>query len=200
MPPPEEKRMDTDKELTTQRGFPFFPVGHNDQQRIDYVNGLKVIDSGTEAEYDMISRLAAIHFHMPIVTISLVDAERQWFKSHLGLAVCETARNLAFCNYTVLSDQIFEVLDASKDPRFQANPLVTGELSIRYYCGFPIVIKQFTVGAFCLISDTPRAEPLGDEDREFGMNCAKIIAKMLEKRKLLRESVTTFEQLLRVAE
>ncbi len=190
--------MITDNDLATLPGFPFFPVGDNDEQRIDYVNGLNVIDSATEAEYEMISRLAAIHFHMPIVTISLVDAERQWFKSHLGLAACETARNLAFCNYTVLSDQIFEVLDASQDPRFRANPLVTGELSIRYYCGFPIVIKQFTVGAFCLISDTPRPQPLSDEDREFGMNCAKIIARMLEKRKLLRESVTKIGALLRV--
>lgn len=185
-----------DTSLDAMQGYPFYPVGPKDQERVEYLSGLKVLDSNTEVEYEMICRLAAIHFHMPIVTISLVDSERQWFKSHLGLTACETTRDLAFCNYTVLSDKVFEVLDATKDARFRENPLVTGELSIRYYCGFPIILNGYAVGAFCLISTVPRETPLSVDDREFGMNCARIVARMLEKRKLLRESVNRIEQFL----
>lgn len=184
------------EEIATMQGYPFFPVGVDDQKRIEFLHGLKVLDSNTEVEYEMVCRLAAIHFQMPIVNISLVDAERQWFKSHLGLSACETSRDLAFCNYTVLSDQIFEVLNATEDVRFRNNPLVTGELSIRYYCGFPIVMCGYTVGAFCLISNQPRLAPLTEEDREFGTNCANIVARMLEKRKLLRDSVVNLERFL----
>ena len=175
--------MQTDQTIDTEpQRYPFFPVGVNDQQRIEFLHGLKVLDSTTEVEYEMVCRLAAIHFDMEIVNISLVDAERQWFKSHLGLSACETSRDVAFCNYTVLSDQIFEVLDASQDIRFQDNPLVKGELSIRYYCGFPIVISGYTVGAFCLISSSARKDPLTAIEREFGTHCAALVARMLEKR------------------
>lgn len=184
------------KLLEDMQSYPFFPVGVDDQERIEVLRGLKVLDTNTEAEYEMVCRLAATHFDMPIVNISLVDADRQWFKSHLGLSACETSRDVAFCNYTVLSDQIFEVLDASQDIRFCNNPLVTGTLSIRYYCGFPIVIGGHTVGAFCLISNQSKATGLGQADREFGTNCAGIVAQMLEKRRLLRDSVVKMEQLL----
>lgn len=182
--------------MESMQCYPYFPVGADDQQRIDFLHGLKVLDSSREAEYDMVCRLAALHFHVPIVNISLVDAERQWFKSHLGLSACETSRDVAFCNYTVLSDQVFEVLDATLDTRFKDNPLVTGDLSIRYYCGFPIVMGPYTIGAFCLISDVARSVHLDADGLEFGENCARIISKMLEKRKLLRDSVVNLERYL----
>lgn len=184
------------KLLEDMQSYPFFPVGVDDQERIEVLRGLKVLDTNTEAEYEMVCRLAAIHFDMPIVNISLVDADRQWFKSHLGLSACETSRDVAFCNYTILSDQIFEVLDASQDIRFSNNPLVTGALAIRYYCGFPIVIGGHSVGAFCIISNQPKSIGLGQADREFGTNCADIVARMLEKRRLLRDSVVKMEQFL----
>jgi diguanylate cyclase len=188
------------EEVAAMQGYPFFPVGLDDEKRIEYLRGLKVLDSNTEVEFEMVCRLAVIHYQMPIVTISLVDSDRQWFKSHLGLSACETSRDVAFCNYTVLSDQVFEVLDATQDARFQNNPLVTGELSIRYYCGFPIVMGGYTVGAFCLISNHPRSAPLTEEDREFGTNCANIVARMLEKRKLMRDSVVSLERFLSAAD
>ncbi|HSG53096.1 MAG TPA: PAS domain-containing protein [Rheinheimera sp.] len=91
-----------------------------------------------------------------MVLISLVDSDRQWFKSKQGLDACETGRGISFCGHAILTDSIFEVSDAQQDPRFADNPLVTGAPFIRFYAGAPLKVFGYNIGTFCLISATPR--------------------------------------------
>lgn len=107
-----------------------------------------------------------IYFQTPMAAISLVDVERQWFKSKFGLDVQETHRNHAFCAYTVMPEnpEVFVVVDAQLDHRFCGNPLVTGEPRIRFYAGAALVVGGVRVGSLCIIDRIPRPD-FGMEDQ-----------------------------------
>lgn len=94
---------------------------------------------------------------MPIATISLVDADRQWFKGMCGLAVTETSRRVSFCGHAIHEQGVFYIPDALEDPRFSDNPLVTGEPRIRFYAGCPIYVPgNLAIGTLCVIDRRPR--------------------------------------------
>ena len=94
---------------------------------------------------------------MPIAVITLVDAERQWFKAKVGTEVCETGRDVSFCAHAILHDDIMVVPDAAADARFVDNPLVTGEPHIRFYAGAPLTLASgLRLGTLCLIDRAPR--------------------------------------------
>ena len=139
------------------------PKLENDQERIAFLNSLSIMDTSPDENLDRVVELCRSIFNVPVALVSLIDEERQWFKSIQGLDVCETSREVAFCNYTILADQIFEVLNAVEDPRFVANPLVTGEPYIRYYAGAPLVFDGNRLGSLCLI-DFEARPPLSPED------------------------------------
>lgn len=126
--------------------------------RLQRLRSLGVLDSAPEAIFDQSTKLAADLCQVPIALISLVDAQRQWFKSNFGLhGTTETARDVSFCSHACTSDALLEIVDASGDSRFAANPLVTGEPGIRFYAGAPIVMPQGErVGALCVIDRVPR--------------------------------------------
>lgn len=109
-------------------------------------------------EFDWLTALAAKMFDCPICLVSLVDLNRQWFKSAVGLAAPETHRNLAFCSYTVLEDSpdVFVVLNSLEDPRFCNNLLVTGPPFVIFYAGAPIILDGQKMGSFCIIDNKPR--------------------------------------------
>jgi diguanylate cyclase (GGDEF)-like protein len=118
---------------------------------------LDILDSGTEEAYDRVTRTAARLFEVPIALVSLVDANRQWFKSRCGLEACETRRDISFCGHTILSETPLVVEDASRDLRFSDNPLVIGEPSIRFYAGQPLETPDGSrIGTLCLIDRKPR--------------------------------------------
>lgn len=119
---------------------------------------LEVLDSEAESMFDDIARLAALICKTPIALLSLVDAERQWFKARVGLQAQETPRDMAFCAHAILQpDHLFTVGDASADPRFATNPLVTGDPGIRFYAGMPVVTELgHAVGTVCVIDRQPR--------------------------------------------
>ncbi|WP_404298360.1 EAL domain-containing protein [Halomonas sp.] len=115
-------------------------------------------DRGPDPVLDAITRLAAKHFDIPLVLVSLVDEKCQWFKSRVGLDALQTSRDVSFCAHAILGEGLFEVPDATRDPRFQSNPLVTGPPHIRYYLGVPLVTPDgFPIGTLCLIDSRPRA-------------------------------------------
>lgn len=116
-----------------------------------------LLDTPAHAHYDRIVRMAALLTDMPIALVSLLDENRQWFKSRIGLSVTETPRSWAFCNYTILENRIMIVEDATKDARFARNPLVTGNETIRFYAGVPLVDENdCRLGTLCVLDRVPR--------------------------------------------
>ncbi len=118
-----------------------------------------VLDTDFEERFDRLTRVAAAVFGTPISLISLIDKDRQWFKSSLGLDVRQTARDLSFCTHAIRHPDVFIVGDAKQDPRFRANPLVTGNPHIRFYAGAPLITgRGYALGTFCVIDREPRAD------------------------------------------
>jgi excisionase family DNA binding protein len=117
----------------------------------------RLLDTAADAHYDRLVRIAALVTNMPIALISLLDEQRQWFKSRIGLSVTQTPRSWAFCNYTILDNKIMVVEDATKDPRFEHNPLVIGYEAIRFYAGVPLVDEnECRLGTLCVLDRVPR--------------------------------------------
>ncbi|MGX5915585.1 sensor domain-containing phosphodiesterase [Aliidiomarina sp. Khilg15.8] len=132
-------------------------IPNNELERLDALLQTNLLDSLPESRFDRITRLAQSFFDVPIALVSLLDAERQWFKSKQGLSVTETHRDFSFCGHAILDSQISEVPDASKDPRFADNPLVTGAPFIRFYAGVPLYTDEgYAIGTLCIIDTKPR--------------------------------------------
>ncbi|UVK86258.1 sensor domain-containing diguanylate cyclase [Pseudomonas sp. B21-051] len=136
----------------------------NEATRIQALHGLKVLDSAPEERFDRLTRLAKRLFNVPIALVTLVDKDRQWFKSCVGLDVNETPRDVSFCGHAILQDELLLVPDAKQDKRFHDNPLVIGEPNIRFYAGYPLTVPNGNkMGTLCLIDTQPRE--LDDEER-----------------------------------
>ncbi|WGS52625.1 excisionase family DNA-binding protein [Paraburkholderia sp. D15] len=134
-----------------------FPAPANEALRLQAVAATGLVDTLEEDAFDEITKLAAQLFHTPISLLTLLTPERQWFKSHFGLAREETPRSWAFCNFTILDNEVFVVEDASADSRFARNPLVTGEPHMRFYAGIPVRdVQGYPLGSLCVIDRTPR--------------------------------------------
>ena len=135
------------------------PQPDNEAQRMARLRELMVLDSAAEPLFDSLARMASQACGVPMGLLSLVDAERQSFKAHVGLdGVSETPRDLAFCSHAIAQDTLFEVADATLDPRFAANPLVSGRPDIRFYAGAPLVLPGGErVGTLCVMDRQPRS-------------------------------------------
>jgi PAS domain S-box-containing protein len=132
-------------------------VPSNEQDRLKALLKLQILDTEPDATFDAVTSLAADLFQVPIVLVSLVDAQRQWFKSKQGLDVCQTDRKLAFCAHAILQPDIFVVEDALQDARFAENPLVCTVPNIRFYAGCPLITEQgYALGTLCIIDRSPR--------------------------------------------
>lgn len=126
-------------------------------QRLAALQRYAILDTAPEARFDRLTRLASMLFEAPIALVSLVDAERQWFKSSCGLAGSETPREWAFCAYAIEGTDVLVVPDATRDVRFRDNPLVTGTPHIRFYAGAPLITPDgFGLGTLCVIDHRPR--------------------------------------------
>lgn len=146
------------------------------------LDSYRIVDSIPEAAYNDIVRIASILCDTPIALVSLVDRDRQWFKASKGLAVNETSRDVAFCDHAIrVPDQLMHVPDARLDARFVDNPLVTGELGIRFYAGMPLVTPGgAAMGTICVIDNTPRE--LDARQREGLAALARLTMTLLEAR------------------
>ncbi len=140
---------------------PEFPA--NEQERLQALQSLGILDTESEERFDRLTRMARRMFRVPIALVSLVDTERQWFKSRAGLDAPETPRDISFCGHTILGDDIFVIVDARNDIRFADNPLVTGAPHIRFYAGAPLRdLKGYKLGTLCLIDTEPRSLDASD--------------------------------------
>jgi GAF domain-containing protein len=165
-----------------------YPISIDDARRVAFLNELAILDTHPDASLDRIVLQCRDVFDVETCLISLVDKDRQWFKSVVGLDVCETERDVAFCNYTILGDEVFEVCDASIHRDFYDNALVTGPPYIRYYAGAPIVYDGMALGSMCIIDSHPR-EPLTNIQRTVLTRFAEMVAREIRVQRLLRESV-----------
>jgi diguanylate cyclase (GGDEF)-like protein len=134
---------------------PSMPV--NENARINTLHSLNVLDTSAEERFDRLTRLAKRMFSVPIAVVSLVDTDRQWFKSCIGLSVSETSRDISFCGHAILGEGMFIVEDAQKDERFSDNPLVINAPFIRFYAGYPLRHADGSkLGTLCIIDTQPR--------------------------------------------
>jgi diguanylate cyclase (GGDEF)-like protein len=137
----------------------------NESARLDTLRALNILDTLPEERFDRLTRLAKRLFDVPIALVSLVDADRQWFKSCVGMAASETSRDVSFCAHALLDDEILMVPDTLADVRFHDNPLVTDNPNIRFYAGCPLTVPNGSkLGTLCLIDTKPRG--LDEEERE----------------------------------
>jgi DNA-binding response OmpR family regulator len=133
------------------------PLGEDEEQRLRALRALRLLDTEREERFDRYTRIAASLFDVPISLVSLVDRDRQWFKSRHGLEAAETPRDMAFCSHAILRDDVLLVPDALHDPRFADNPLTTGAPHVRFYAGVPLRPGGGqAVGTLCLIDHRPR--------------------------------------------
>jgi diguanylate cyclase (GGDEF)-like protein len=155
----------------------------NEQTRIAKIYGLRLLDTEREERFDRITRIATRIFDVPIALVTLVDANRQWFKSNEGLDVCETPRNVSFCGHAILDDRVLVVNDSLEDVRFHDNPLVVTDPKIRFYAGCPIKVESGEkVGTLCIIDRKPRK--FSQQDESILRDLAAIVESELETHKL----------------
>ena len=151
----------------------------DEEKRLQALRDMGILDTPAEERFDRLTRLAQRTFGVPIAAVSLIDADRQWFKSKQGLSASETPRDVSFCGHAIHSGDPFIVNDAAKDPRFADNPLVTGDPSIRFYAGWPLTAPDGSrVGTLCLIDSKPRE--FDAEQRRAFRDMAEMVQQQLE--------------------
>jgi diguanylate cyclase (GGDEF)-like protein len=128
----------------------------DEKHRLETLRSLDVLDTQAEERFDRLTRMAKRMFDVPIALVSLVDENRQWFKSCVGLSATETSREISFCGHTILGNEVFIIPNAIEDPRFFDNPLVLDAPNIRFYAGCPLTVNGHRLGTLCLIDQTPR--------------------------------------------
>lgn len=173
--------------------MPPAPRPYFEAERLQALRDYSVLDTAPEDSYDELAELASLICATPIALITLVDDQRQWFKARKGLGVQETPRDEAFCGYAILGPDPLVVSDASEDPRFADNPLVTGDPGIRFYAGAPLTIARgFALGTLCVIDRMPRTLTAAQ------LNALQALARQvvtnLELRRLTAQASTSPEQ------
>lgn len=173
----------------------------NESQRQKTLDSYRILDTTPEIAFDQLTQLAAKLLNVPIVLVSIIDSERQWFKSHHGLDATETPRNISFCGHVVAQNTPLVVKNASTDERFSDNPLVCGPLNIRFYAGFPLRTSEgHVLGTLCAIDHQPRE--LSSTEAEILFTLANEVMAQFELRKasiLLREEQAQLEAVLHAA-
>jgi len=164
----------------------------NEVGRIAALQKYAILDTDPKQSFDDLTLLASFVCKTPIVLISLVDEDRQWFKSRVGMDAKETSRDIAFCSTAILQSDVFVVSDALKDDRFRDNPLVVSDPHIRFYAGAPLINEDgYALGTLCVVDRAPRE--LAPDQKEALKALSRLVLAQLEFRRnlfLLKETLT----------
>ena len=166
-------------------------ISTNEAGRVAALQKYAILDSEPEQAFDDLTLLASYVCKTPIALISLIDEDRQWFKSKVGVSATETSRGIAFCSTAIQQPDLFVVPDTLQDERFRTNPLVVSEPNIRFYAGAPLINEDgYALGTLCVIDRTPRK--LG-ADQETGLKAlSRLVLMQMEFRRnliLLKEAL-----------
>jgi GAF domain-containing protein len=150
-------------------------IAQDERSRLETLRSLNILDTAAAERFDRLTRMAKRMFGVPIALVSLVDENRQWFKSCVGLSATETSRDISFCGHAILGDDVFAIPNALDDERFVDNPLVLNDPNIRFYAGCPLrVANGSKLGTLCIIDRKPRSLERDDID------ALKDLASMVE--------------------
>jgi hypothetical protein len=171
----------------------------NEKLRLQVLKSFDILDTLPEEEYDSITKIAAEICNTPIALVSLIDSDRQWFKSKYGLSANETSRDYAFCAHSILEpNKLLIVPDATKDPRFKDNPLTTNSPNVIFYAGAPLKTKDgYALGTLCVIDNKPR-ESLSEGQKSSLLALASQVVSQLELRKRNAILVATNKEIKRL--
>lgn len=166
----------------------------DEAQRLAALHATRLLGSAPEESFDRVTRTAARLLDVPIALVSLVDRERQWFKSRTGMEACETPRDISFCAHAILADEPMVVPDAARDARFVDNPLVTGSPQLRFYAGVPLYsAERKKIGTLCVMDRRPRE--IGPADLDALRDLARIVEQLIYSRQLAMAAQSLGEQL-----
>ncbi|HEY0393614.1 MAG TPA: ATP-binding protein [Candidatus Elarobacter sp.] len=169
------------------------PIPHAEERRLAALQEYDLLDTPSEPLFDAFTRLASSLCETPMSLITLIDTDRQWFKSAVGLELRQTAREIAFCAHTILGEGIFEIDDATADPRFADNPLVTGDPHIRFYAGAPLLARDGeAIGTICVLDR--HARTLTPQQRKSLAAIAAAVMEQMEARRALLQLVADSER------
>lgn len=159
-------------------------IPSNEAERLHALHASLLLDSEYEAIFDNLTALVSKIFDLPIVAISLVDIDRQWFKSIYGLNVCETSRDISFCGHVIFDNRPLIIENALNDERFADNPLVIGDPKIMFYAGVPLRFthaeQTYNIGTLCILDTRPRQ--LSDEQLKILKSFAYQVESLIEMR------------------
>lgn len=172
-------------------------IPNDEKKRVQALKSYDILDTLSEEEYDRLTRLASLICKAPISLVTLLDGERQWFKSRQGIDITETTRDVAFCKFTILDNKIMEVTDATQDERFKDNEFVTGDAHIRFYAGYPLIDPEgYALGALCVLDTEPKH--LSDEQLESLELLGQEVMTLITERRQ-KNDLKNFEKLFQLS-
>src|SRR5207247_9005149 len=162
------------------------PMPKDEPDRLAELHNYEILDTLPEEVFDNITLLASHICQTPIAMVTLVDSDRQWFKSKVGTTVAETSRDIAFCAHAIMEEDLFVVPDAAADKRFARNPLVLSRPKIRFYAGAPLLTPhKHALGTLCVIDRVPRR--LTKEQLEALRALSRAVMSHLETRRQIKQ-------------